>query len=301
MQSLKAKAPWSDNGVQSKPQEKPKKESLSPKLQSLPTGLRTLDDLLPPEQTQLFVDKTKIQPFALKGLQQPRSTPLTGKPLSGEPGMQSLNAKTPWSDNGVQSKPQEKPKKESLSTKLQSLPTGLRTLDDLLPPEETRLFAHEDWMYPFALKGLTQPKSTPLTRKPQAPAAPSPYWNTKCEMDVDINGHDFNFLPKKNVGKAKVEGFVDGPLNHNGWFWVRNNKSDNFILEVKCGTNNKRDNDLHVRIQIKDGKAKVEGKVEGKDVLASAKVTGKGTSAKPFSLSFKDKDGSTHTVRWCKD
>ena len=215
--------------------------------------------------------------------------------------MQGLKLKTPCSDHGVQSKPQEKPKNEAISTTLQPLRTGLTTLDDLVPPDQTQLFVDKTKMQPFALKGLQQPKSTLFTSKPQVSTALSPYWNTKCEMDVDIDGYDFDFVPKKNIGKAKVEGFVDGPFTHNGWFWVRKNRADSFVLEVKFGTNNKRDNDLHVRIAIKDGKAKVEGKVKGKDILTSANVEGKGSSAKPFSLSFKDEDGSTHTVRWCKD
>lgn len=130
--------------------------------------------------------------------------------------------------------------------------------------------------------------------------APSKWWKSSGEMDVDLNGHDFDFIPKKNIGEEKVEGFADGPLSHNGWYKVLVNRGNRFEIKVNVGTNSKKNNDLDVVVSIVAGTAKVTGSVKGTALGdgVSAKVKGTGTKSNPFSLTFSDSDGNVHLLEW---
>lgn len=146
----------------------------------------------------------------------------------------------------------------------------------------------------YAAMGITPASSAHVT------SAPSKWWNSSKEMDVDLNGHDFDFIPKENVGKENVEGFVDGPLSHNGWFKVLKNQGNQFKIKVNIGTNSKKTNDLDVVVSVVAGKATVTGTVQGTSLGegVTATVKGKGTKASPFSLTFADSAGNVHTLEW---
>ena len=172
------------------------------------------------------------------------------------------------------------------------------------------MIRHSSNPYLFIIDGLKPPTQGKPTQqiggkigKPIADLY-SPYWDTKSEMDVDIDGHDFDFVPDKNIGKANVEGEVDGPLWHNGRFRVRKNDAENFTLEVNVGTNDAQNNDMHVNISIKEGKATIKGRIQDINLPREglvAKVLGEGTREKPFEVSFKDRRGEAHAIRWRKN
>jgi len=132
---------------------------------------------------------------------------------------------------------------------------------------------------------------------------PSKWWRSSGEMDVDLNGHDFDFKPRKNVGKEKVEGFADGPLSHNGWYKVLENRGNRFKIKVNVGTNSARTNDINVVVSIVAGKAKVTGTVKGTSLGdgVSANVKGAGTKSNPYSLTFSDSEGNVHRLEWRPD
>lgn len=121
------------------------------------------------------------------------------------------------------------------------------------------------------------------------------------EMEVKIDGHDFDFKPKQNLGNGRVKGEVDGPLNHNGTYEVSENQGDRLTVGVKVGTDDAHTNDLDVTMKIAGGRATVTGSVKGKALPAegvSGDVAGAGTKQDPFRISFRDADGNDHTIKW---
>jgi hypothetical protein len=140
---------------------------------------------------------------------------------------------------------------------------------------------------------------------------PSKYWSQpKREFDVDIavygkktNHYDFDFKPNKQLSNNKVQGYVDGPWDHNGCFEILENSPKNFKLKAKFGNNDAHDNDMKVVLQIRNGIATVSGTVKGKDLPknTSSAVRGSGTGSDPFRLEFKDENKQRHVLTWRPD
>jgi hypothetical protein len=182
-------------------------------------------------------------------------------------------------------------------------------------PTIHKIFRHPKHPHMFIIDGLQPPSQAaerhlgkaslkPVHLGKDIPGLQSNYWDTSCEMDVDIDGHDFDFVPEKNIGKPNVEGLVDGPLWHNGAFRVRKNNSSEFVLEINVGDNAAQNNDLHASIKIKGDKARIYGRVKDHELPQDgilAPVRGKGSSDEPFEISFKDKKGQAHSIRWRKE
>ena len=182
-------------------------------------------------------------------------------------------------------------------------------------PTIHKMFRHEHSPHMFIIDGLQSPSETaqrhlgkaslkPVHLGKDIPPLQSKYWDTSSEMDVDIDGHDFDFVPEKNIGKPNVEGLVDGPLWHNGAFRVRKNNPSEFVLEVNVGDNDAQNNDLHASIKIKGDKARIYGRVKDKNLPEEgmlAQVKGQGTSSKPYEITFKDNEGKAHSIRWRKE
>tara|TARA_Y100001934_G_C12150827_1_gene677216 strand:+ start:91 stop:801 length:711 start_codon:yes stop_codon:yes gene_type:complete len=177
------------------------------------------------------------------------------------------------------------------------------------------MFRHPQAPHMFIINGLQPPTQKAERSLSQASlkavglgeeieGLQSKYWDSSCEMDVDIDGHDFDFVPDKNVGEANVEGLVDGPLWHNGRFRVRKNNPTEFVLEVNVGDNDAQNNDLHASIKIKGDKARIYGRVKDKHLPEEgilAQVKGVGTPRKPYTIEFKDQEGKQHSIRWRKE
>ena len=149
--------------------------------------------------------------------------------------------------------------------------SAIDTVDTYVPPAS-------ELSSMFATVGIGTPSAS-------SSFVESTWWkDSHKEMDVDLNGHDFDFKPKRNIGKERVEGEIDGPFSHNGWFRVLENRKDFLEIEVKIGTNDDHDNDVNVVLTIDKGKVTVTGTIGDEDLPsggASSLVTGSGTKADP--------------------
>lgn len=132
---------------------------------------------------------------------------------------------------------------------------------------------------------------------------PSRWWRpSDKEMDVDIDGHDCNFLPRKYLEEETVEGKIDGTGGHDGWYWVEVNRDEHLRMRIEIGTNESHDDDLAVVMEIIKGMATITGRVEGRNLPAtgvSARVSGEGTEEEPYRIQFPDDSGKLREVTWC--
>jgi hypothetical protein len=136
------------------------------------------------------------------------------------------------------------------------------------------------------------------------------YWpNPSTKRVVELNGHDFNFIPLDSGNKGKIEGprFPFVP-NHDGMYELKKNEPGICEMKVTLGDDNKHINDLNVILKIEGRKANVRGTVyqgrkeqfsyppDGKTVA----LEGQGTRRNPFSITFpneKEPDKPT-TLKW---
>ncbi|MBI4819538.1 MAG: hypothetical protein HY791_24915 [Deltaproteobacteria bacterium] len=127
---------------------------------------------------------------------------------------------------------------------------------------------------------------------------PSKWWPAPDrEMDVDIDGYDFDFNPENH----KNGGEVDGPLSHDGRFSILENSGDKFRMKVNVGSDDAQKGDLNVDIKVVDGQATITGSVKGQslpDGGVSSAVAGSGTKKDPFRLEFHDQSGKSHSITW---
>ena len=132
-------------------------------------------------------------------------------------------------------------------------------------------------------------------------SAPSKYWaSPRKEMDVDIDGYDFDFKPRQQLSGNRAKGFVDGPFSHNGKYEILKNNKDELKLKAQFGTNRTQDNDMNVTFTVRDGQASVSGTAKGKQIPEGTKVpvTGSGTDRSPFQIKFTDENNKLHSLKW---
>jgi len=147
--------------------------------------------------------------------------------------------------------------------------------------------------------GRAGPINTPTAGASRS--KPSKYWsNPRKEMDVDIDGYDFDFKPKEQMTGNRVRGFVDGPFSHNGKYEVLKNTKDELKIKAQFGNNRTQDNDMKVTFCIKDNVATISGTAKGKRIPdgTQAQVTGKGTKSQPFQIKFTDANNKPHSLKW---
>lgn len=147
------------------------------------------------------------------------------------------------------------------------------------------------------LSALVAVNATPPPRE----TGPSKYWaNPGKEMDVDIDGYDFDFKPRQQLGEHRAKGYVDGPFSHNGKYEILKNNKEELKLKAQFGTNSRQDNDMNVTFTVRDGKATVSGTAKGKQIPEGTKVpvTGAGTERSPFQIKFTDENRKLHTLKW---
>ncbi|MBI2377558.1 MAG: hypothetical protein HYV07_26390 [Deltaproteobacteria bacterium] len=133
---------------------------------------------------------------------------------------------------------------------------------------------------------------------PSDAPAPSKWWPAPGkEMDVDIDGHDFDFKPQP----GKTGGRVDGPFSHDGRYSVTENAGEKFRMKVNVGSDGAQKGDLDVDLRVDGGTATITGTVSGKQLPeggVSAPVTGSGTKSNPYRLEFLDDQGKSHSITW---
>jgi hypothetical protein len=137
--------------------------------------------------------------------------------------------------------------------------------------------------------GVARAGSTESTVRPPEPLAGPRYWvSEKLVHRVVLKGHPFDFKPVGDGRTGTVEGKGWFSGGHNGTYSISRNEPGSFQMTVKIGTPKNLVEDMDAILSIAGNEAKVSGVIRGDaaDPNRTARVSGNGTAADPFTVEF---------------